>query len=116
MNLIISGHHLEITPALKEYVSSKICRALRHVEDLIIDANVLLSSDNLREKDRRQKISLTLHAIGRDIYLKAAHGDLYAAIDRLADKIEKPLNRIKKSRRSFSRDSIKNHIDQSAYN
>jgi putative sigma-54 modulation protein len=53
MNLKISGHHLELTPALREYVITKLDRVLRHF-DQVIDGNVVLSVDNHREKDKRQ--------------------------------------------------------------
>ena len=54
MNLQISGHHLEVTPALREYVITKLDRVLRHF-DQVIDGSVVLSVDNHKEKDKRQK-------------------------------------------------------------
>ena len=54
MNLTISGHHLEVTPALREYVLTKLDRITRHF-DAVVDVNVLLTVENLKEKERRQK-------------------------------------------------------------
>ena len=45
MNLTISGHHLEVSPALREYVTAKLTRITRHF-DQVVDAKVLLSVEN----------------------------------------------------------------------
>jgi putative sigma-54 modulation protein len=50
MNLKISGHHLDVTPALREYVITKLDRVLRHF-DQVIDGSVVLSVDNHKEKE-----------------------------------------------------------------
>jgi len=54
MNLTISGHHLEVTPALREYVLTKLERVTRHF-DQVVDVTVLLTIEKLKEKERRQK-------------------------------------------------------------
>jgi putative sigma-54 modulation protein len=82
MNLTISGHHLEITPSLREYVLTKLDRVTRHF-DQVVDINVLLSFEKLKEKDRRQKAEVTVHVKGKDIYVENFHEDMYAAIDQL---------------------------------
>ena len=51
MNLTISGHHLAVTPALREYVTSKLMRITRHF-DQVVDAKVLLSVDRQKEKEK----------------------------------------------------------------
>jgi putative sigma-54 modulation protein len=84
MNLTISGHHLEVTPALREYVLTKLDRVTRHF-DQVVDVNVLLSVERKKEKERRQKAEVTLHVKGRDIFCEQSHEDLYAAIDQLMD-------------------------------
>ena len=88
MNLTISGHHLEVTPTLREYVVTKLDRVTRHF-DQVVDVSVLLSLDNPREKDRRQRAEVTLRVKGRDIFVEQAHEDLYAAIDQLMDKLDR---------------------------
>ena len=85
MNLTISGHHLEVTPALREYVLTKLDRVTRHF-DQVVDINVLLSVEKNREKERRQKAEVTVHVKGKDIFVEETHEDLYAAIDQLMDK------------------------------
>ena len=94
MNLTITGHHLEVTPALREYVRTKLDRVTRHF-DQVVDVGVRLSVENLKEKERRQKAAVTLHVKGRDIAVEQAHEDLYAAIDQLMDKLDRQVVRHK---------------------
>ena len=94
MNLTISGHHLDITPSLREYVLTKLERVTRHF-DQVVDVTVLLSVENLKEKERRQRAEVTLHAKGKDIFIEQAHEDMYAAIDQLMDKLDRQVCRHK---------------------
>jgi putative sigma-54 modulation protein len=94
MNLTISGHHLEVTPSLREYVLTKLGRVTRHF-DQVVDINVLLTVERKKEKDRRQTAEVTLHVKGRDIYCEQSHEDLYAAIDQLMDKLDRQVVRHK---------------------
>ena len=94
MNLTISGHHLEVTPSLREYVLTKLDRVTRHF-DQVVDVNVLLTVEKQKEKDRRQKAEVTLHVKGKDIFVETAHEDLYAAIDQLMDKLDRQVCRHK---------------------
>jgi putative sigma-54 modulation protein len=94
MNLTISGHHLEVTPSLREYVLTKLDRVTRHF-DQVVDINVLLSVEKLKEKERRQRAEVTLHVKGKDIFVENAHEDLYAAIDQLMDKLDRQVVRHK---------------------
>lgn len=82
MNLNISGHHVEVTPPLREYVVSKLKRLERHFDHLI-SAEVVLSVEKLR-----QKAEATVHASGANLHAEAIDGDLYAAIDLLSDKLD----------------------------
>ena len=65
MNLTISGHHLEVTPALREYVTAKLEKIRRHF-DQVIDVNVFLSVDKLQ-----QKAEIALHVRGKDLFAEA---------------------------------------------
>ena len=69
MNLNVSGHHLEVTPAIRGYVQGKLERVTRHF-DHVIDAHVILSVDKLR-----QKAEVTLHVRGKDMTFKAHYPD-----------------------------------------
>ena len=79
MNLNLSGHHLEITPAIREYVVSKLERISRHF-DHVIDVNVIMSVDKLN-----QKVEANVHLRGKDIHVESIEEDMYAAIDALID-------------------------------
>ena len=74
MNLSISGHHLEVTPALREYVTSKL-RRIRHHFDHVIDVNVILSVEKLV-----QRAEMKLLVAGHEIFAEATHTDPYTAI------------------------------------
>jgi putative sigma-54 modulation protein len=94
MNLTISGRHLDVTPAIRDYVLTKLDRVTRHF-DQVVDISVMLTVEPLREKDRRQKAGVSLHLKGRDIFVETAHEDLYAAIDELVDKLDRQVVRHK---------------------
>ncbi len=85
MQLTISGHHLEITAALHSYVQSKLERLERH-NDHITQVAVILSVEKLI-----QKAEATVHANGVELFAESEHDDLYAAIDALADKLDRQL-------------------------
>ncbi|MFZ5521822.1 MAG: ribosome hibernation-promoting factor, HPF/YfiA family [Pseudomonadota bacterium] len=94
MNLTISGRHLDVTPAIRDYVLTKLDRVTRHF-DQVVDISVMLTVEPLKEKDRRQKAGVSLHLKGRDIFVETAHEDLYAAIDELVDKLDRQVVRHK---------------------
>jgi Sigma 54 modulation protein / S30EA ribosomal protein len=62
MNLTISGHHLDVTPALRSYVTTKLDRIMRHF-DQVVDVKVLLTVEKQKEKERRQRAECNIHAI-----------------------------------------------------
>ena len=65
MNLSLTGHHLDITPAIRDYVMAKLERVTRHFDD-VIDVNVVMSVEKLRHK-----VEVNLHARGKDIHVEA---------------------------------------------
>lgn len=83
MNLNITGHHVEVTPAIREYVSQKLDRVIRHF-DQVTSTHVILSVEKLK-----QKAEITLHVKGKDIYADADGADLYASIDAMVDKLDR---------------------------
>src|SRR5436190_10920079 len=83
MNLHLTGRHVEITPAIRDYVTSKIARINRHF-DHVIDVNVIMTVEKLD-----QKIEANVHLTGKDIHVTAHDGDMYAAIDGLIDKLDR---------------------------
>ena len=94
MNLTISGHHLEVTPALRSYVTSKLDRITRHF-DQVVDVKVLLTVEKQKEKERRQRAECNIHVKGNDMFAESSHEDLYAAVDELVDKLDRQVVRHK---------------------
>ena len=101
MNLNVSGHHVEVTPAMRTYVRTKIERVTRHF-DHVIDAHVILTVEKLR-----QKAEVTLHVPGRDLHCECENADLYAAIDLLADKLDRQVLRYKDKLQTKPADALK---------
>lgn len=83
MNLTVTGHQLEVTPAIRDYITSKLDRITRHFEQ-VIDVKVILSVEKLI-----QKAEVNVHMKGNDIFVQAEDTDMYAAIDALADKLDR---------------------------
>ena len=69
MNLTISGHHLEVTPALRLYVTNKLDRITRHF-DQVVDIKVLLTVEKQKEKERRQRAECRIHVKGSDMFVE----------------------------------------------
>lgn len=105
MNLTISGHHVAVTPSLRSYLEGKLERVTRHF-DHVIDVNVILSVEKLR-----QKAEVTLRVRGKDIFVESDHEDLYAAIDTLADKLDRQVLRYKDRLKAHPHDSLKHKPD-----
>ena len=101
MNLNVSGHHLEITPAIRTYVSEKLGRVTRHF-DQVIDVHVILSVDKLR-----QKAECTLHVPGKDLHCESEESDLYAAIDLMVDKLDRQVLKYKSKVSEKSLEALK---------
>jgi putative sigma-54 modulation protein len=103
LNLNVSGHHLDVTPAMRTYVSGKLGRVIRHF-DHVIDAHVILSVDKLL-----QKAEVTLHVRGKDIHAECIDADLYAAIDLLVDKLDRQVIKYKDKANAKPHDALKHH-------
>lgn len=112
MNLTISGHHLEVTPSLRSYVTSKLDRIARHF-DQVVDIRVLLTVDNMKEKERRQRAECSVHVKGRDLFAESSHADLYAAVDDLADKLDRQVGRHKTRVKDHHHLPVKRQVDGS---
>jgi putative sigma-54 modulation protein len=97
MNLNVSGHHIDVTPAIRSYVQAKLERIRRHF-DHVIDAHVILTVEKLR-----QKAEVTLHVRGKELHCESTEADLYAAIDLLADKLDRQVLRLKEKRSTEQR-------------
>jgi putative sigma-54 modulation protein len=98
MNLNLTGHQLPITPAIREYIASKLQRITHHFDN-VIDVNVILSVEKLQ-----QKIEATVHVRGKDIFCESSADDMYAAIDGLVDKLDRTIIKHKEKTRGHRHD------------
>jgi putative sigma-54 modulation protein len=89
MQVNISGHQLDVTDALRDYIAEKLGRLERHF-DKITNVQVILEVEKLK-----QKIEATLHIAGGEVVANAEHDDMYAAIDLLTDKLDRQLIKYK---------------------
>ena len=104
MNLTISGHHVDVTPAIREYVMNKLERINRHF-DQVIDVTVIMSVEKLR-----QKAEINLHLRGKDLHAEAVEEDLYAAIDLLMDKLDRQVVKHKECIQAHNAEPLKRQV------
>ena len=102
MNINLTGRHLEITPAIREHVTSKLAKIKRHFENLI-DINVILSVDKLK-----QKAEATVHMSGKTVFAETDDSNLYVAIDNLVDLLDRQVLKHK------DKNSARRHDDTGA--
>jgi len=86
MQLSISGHHVDITDALRDYATEKVGKLERHF-DQITNVHVVLSVENRVN----QRAEATMHVSGAELFADADSDDMYAAIDALTDKLDRQL-------------------------
>ncbi|MFT3789714.1 MAG: ribosome-associated translation inhibitor RaiA [Rudaea sp.] len=102
MQITVSGHQVIVTPALRDYAESKLGRIVRHFEQ-VHAAVVVLSVEKLF-----QKAEATVHcATNKTIHADADGADLYAAIDGLADKLDRQVKKHKEKLKSHRRDDVR---------
>jgi len=85
MQLSVSGHHVDLTDALRNYVTDKFERLERH-DDHITNVHVVLTIEKVVHK-----AEATLHTSGAELFADAAAENMYAAIDALIDKLDRQI-------------------------
>ncbi|MFN4263850.1 MAG: ribosome hibernation-promoting factor, HPF/YfiA family [Thioalkalivibrionaceae bacterium] len=85
MQINLTGHHVEITDALRQYVNEKFERLERHF-DQVIDVHVVLTVE-----PKKKAAEVNLQVSGSHIHARAESEDMYAAIDALIDKTDRQL-------------------------
>ena len=83
MQISLSGHHIEITDSLRNYVNEKVERLERHFEQAL-DIHVVLTVEKLRHK-----AEATMHVSGGNLHADDEQEDMYSAIDGLVDKLDR---------------------------
>jgi len=89
MQINVSGHHVEVTPALRTYVTSKLQRIERHFDN-VTNAHVVLSVEKVLKR-----AEATVNVAHGQLFADAFDEDMYAAIDALADKLDRQVRRHK---------------------
>jgi len=89
MQLSISGHHLDITKAIKQHSIEKLSK-IKHHFDHLININVILEV----ERDV-QKAEATIHVSGADLFAKAESDNLYVSIDQMVNKLDSQIRKHK---------------------
>ena len=105
MQLNLTGHHVDLTTPMRDYVNSKMERLERHF-DHVTDIHVVLSVEK-----QRHKAEATMNVSGGKLFADSVQGDMYAAIDSLVDKLDRQVKKHKekltdhhRSEGSISRD------------
>ena len=83
MQINLTGHHLDITDSLRNYVLDKFERIERHF-DHINNVHVILQVDKVR-----QIAEAKMNVNGGEIFANSESEDMYAAIDTLVDKLDR---------------------------
>ena len=89
MQIHLSGHHVEITPALRNYITEKLARIERHFESAT-DIHCILTVEKMEHK-----AEATLNVSGNTLHAHSVDTDMYAAIDSLADKLDRQVRKHK---------------------
>lgn len=89
MQIDVTGHHVELTDPLRNYVSEKFERLERHF-DHVTDVHVILSVEKLRHT-----AEATMHISGGKLFADSTSEDMYAAIDSLTDKLDRQIKKHK---------------------
>jgi len=89
MQLSLTGHHIEITPALRNYVETKLGRLQRHFDNMT-EIHCILTVEKLQHK-----AEATIYLGGGTIHADSVEPDMYAAIDMLADKLDRQVKKHK---------------------
>ncbi len=95
MQINLTGHHVDITEAMRNYVESRFERLARHL-DHVLDAQVVLAVEKLRHSAEAR-----IHVSGGTIHAEATEEDMYAAIDALSDKLDRQILKYKEKKNNY---------------
>lgn len=107
MNLKITSHHVEITPAMRSHLEDKLIKISNHF-DQVLSISVTLSINNEKEKDLRNHAEITLHLKGKDLFAEAHNGDMYHAMDLVVDKLDRQVLKHKEKVQDHHHQTLKN--------
>ncbi len=92
MKLILSTHNIKLTEAIEQHILDRLDK-LEHFNRWTVDARVTLEHDHTRAPERQFNCSMRLGVRGPDLFAEDSENDLYAAIDKVAKKIEQQIRK-----------------------
>ena len=106
MQLDITGKNIEVTDSLRDYVREKVDRITRHFDN-VIDVHVVLSVEK-----HRQFAEINVSASGAHLHADAEDKDMYAAVDGMADKIDRQVRKHKEKRQQRDQAELRDAKEQ----
>ncbi len=97
MQIDITGHHVEMTDAMRDYVNEKMARLERHFDNLV-NVHVVLTVEKLE-----RNAEATVQVSGATLHADADAEDMYAAIDAMVDKLDRQVKKHKEKRNDHRR-------------
>ncbi len=104
MQINITGHHLKVTIALKDYIEKKFQRLTRHF-DHVINIHVVLTVEKIIHR-----AEASLQVSGNKIFADASDNGMYAAVDSLVDKLDRQIVRHKEKLKDHHQSEVKHHV------
>ncbi len=98
MKIDVTGHHVDITDALRDYVNTKFEKLERHFDN-VVDVHVILTVEK-----KLQKAEATIALGGARLFAEAEAEEMYAAIDALIDKADRQVVKHKEKRTDHHRE------------
>ena len=89
MQLNLTGHHIEITDSLRDYVTTKLEKLERHF-DQVTNVHVILGVEK-----QRQKAEAKINIKGNQLFAESVNEDMYASIDDMMDKLDSQIRKHK---------------------
>ncbi|MFW2331548.1 MAG: ribosome hibernation-promoting factor, HPF/YfiA family [Nitrospinota bacterium] len=89
MQVTITGHNIEVTPALREYTEGKVSKVGKFLH------NIIATHVILKVEKQDQIVEITIHVRGSDLHSASRASDMYAAIDATIDKLERQAKKVK---------------------
>lgn len=85
MQVSVTGHHVDVTDSLRNYVEEKISKLKRHFDN-VTDIHVILTVEKLQ-----QQAEATVQVSGAKLFAEDTREDMYAAIDNMVDKLDRQI-------------------------
>ena len=90
MQISVSGHHVQITEAIEQYIRKKLRRLEKHYQP-IINSQVILTVDK-----NVQKAETRIHISGAEVFAEAESNNLYSSIDKMVKKLDRKMIEMKR--------------------